>query len=253
MRKQKSKTFVVTMTGVCILLGFMMTIQISTLSSTNAKGGASDYLNLMTQVSQQQRTNELLGQKIAKAKAQLAQYQASGSNWKSKRQTLLKDATQVKSAAGLIPKSGAGITITLESNPNASNASQKEPFPAQLILSYIVNLLYSQGAKAISIGGDNGSNTQRLITTSTIREIAQVNNGSATDVVVNYTPLIAPYTITAIGDTSRMKAILIAENVVQLLQNTYGEACYIQTSSHLNVPAYHGEMPGKYAKEVTGQ
>ncbi|QQE80709.1 DUF881 domain-containing protein [Alicyclobacillus sp. SO9] len=253
MTKSQKRTFALTMTVVCLLLGFMTTVQISTLSVKKSKGSASDYLHLMTQISQQQKTNELLSQQISKAKAQVAQYQATGSNWKSKRQALLKDAKQVKAAAGLTSQSGAGITITLQSNPGLSNFSQDHPtFDPQFVLSYIVNLLYSQGANAISISGYNG-NTQRLVTTSAIRDIVQTQNGGYNTVDVNYSPMIAPFTITAIGNTSRMKAILVAENVVQLLKTSYAESCVIDSSKHLTVPAYHGEMPGKYAKEVTGQ
>lgn len=248
-----SKPFVLSLTGVLVLVGFMLTVQISTLSTDKNKPSAADYLTTLGQVTQQEQENKLLNEQISRAEAQLATYQTSGDSAKKRSNALLSDWKTAQQSAGLTAVSGAGITLTIGADPTLPNYKTNIAFfDPQVVLSYIVNLLYSQGATAMSIQGAQGEQ-QRLVTTSAIRDVINGGLGIGTVVVNSDYPIAAPYTIRAIGDVPRMQAILTAENVAQLLRQSYGVDCVVTPSKNITISPYNGSMPGKYAKEVNGQ
>lgn len=190
----------------------------------------------MNQISVQSDQNRLLDEQIAKAKVQLEQFKDAGSSGKDQQKVLEQDAAQVNEAAGLTEVSGPGISITMQRNGQVS-----QYYDPQQDLSFIVNILFSDGADAIAIDG------QRLTTTSTIRDIS---NGAY--VLVNGQPATEPYTIVAKGDVKNMLSVLDVAQIVPEMDKFHMETTVTQ-STKVTVPGYTGQMPGLYAKEVTGQ
>lgn len=239
-------TFIWSLTGVFAIIGFLLTVQLTSRQSSTSTSPTS-YLDYRTQVDEQIQEHALLTQDIAKAQAQLAQYQSSQGNKKAMQAALKKDAQTVEAEAGLTPVTGNGITVTIEDDPSLPFYAQtagKFSQNADVIISQIVNDLYGVGATAISING------QRLVTTSSIRLVSGLGPGS--QLQINTYPVQKPYVITAVGNISLMRSVLTVDQVkpeLALMQ----ESCLIsdyKSPQTVTVPGYSGPLPGTWAKEV---
>lgn len=240
------RTLMWSVTGISAVVGFMLTVQM-TSKPQGSPSVLSSYLDLRTQLLEQMQQQQVLDTQIAKENAQLDLFKASNGNTKDLKKALENDAETVSAEAGMTPLDGPGITITIEDNPNlpfvADYAGKFQQYSDQEI-SQIVNDLFANGAKAISING------QRLVTTSSIRLVSGL--GGFSTLQVNTYPVSMPYVISAVGNVELMQAVLNVQQVVTLL-NLMQEDCLVALHPAINgvtVPGYHGPLPGTWAKEV---
>lgn len=246
----KRKAFLYSLTGVTCALGFMMTVQIESRPSRGNTG--SSYLDLRSEIQDQAQEHKTLLDTISRQTVQLSQYQASEGNDALMHRALNHDAEVIAEQAGLTPVRGAGLTITIKDDPNLPYVQDYAGMwmtQGAEELSLIVNDLFANGATAISING------QRLTTTSTIRMVTSVD-GEET-IQVNAYPLNpnGPYVISAVGDSDLMQNVLAASEVTTLLQMWQMDCVVkVKNASHpVTIPAYHGPLPGTWAKEVKTQ
>ncbi|WDM02788.1 DUF881 domain-containing protein [Alicyclobacillus cycloheptanicus] len=224
----------------------MLTVQLTSRQQPSSTT-LSSYLDYRTQVDEQVEEHTILMQDIAKEKAQLAQFEASGGNQQEMQAVLKKDAQTVAAQAGLTPVTGPGITITIQDDPSLPFYPETAGAFAQnadVEISQIVNDLFGNGATAISINGN------RLVTTSSIRLVSGL--GPGTELQVNTEPVVEPYVITAVGNVSEMQSILTVDDVKPSL-NLMQEDCIVKAYNKphtVTVPAYQGPLPGTWAKEV---
>ena len=242
----KRTTFMWSLTGITTLVGFLVTVQLTSRPPSTASG-LSSYIDLRTQVSELNQEHQLLEQQIAKANSQVSEYRAAAGHGTDMMQALEQDATTVAKEAGLTPVSGPGITIQIQYDPNLPFDEQTAGLFDQISdqeIGLIVNDLFANGASAISING------QRLVTTSSIRLVSGLSGNGTLQ--VNTVPVTSPYIITAVGDINRMQAILTLNNTVQEL-NIMQEQCLVTphpSQKGVTVPGYQGPLPGSFAKEV---
>lgn len=243
----KKSAFIWSLTGISAAIGFMLTVQISSRPQSSPES-LSSYLDLRTQIQEQMQENKVLEDEIAKQNSVLYQYKNSSGQSSEMLKALKQDAQAVEAAAGRTTVTGPGITMKIQYNPNLQpidgDAGLFE-LMADQELGLIVNDLYANGAKAISING------QRLVTTSSIRLVSGLDPTSAI-LQVNTVPVTMPYVITAMGDVDKMQAILTLHNVQSEL-NRMQEDCIItefRGEHGVTVPAYEGPLPGHFAKEV---
>lgn len=240
----KKRSLVWSLTGIGAVIGFMLTVQIS--SRPQSSSGSSSYLDLRTQVQEQIQEHQILTADISKETAQLVQYQAASGHRDDLLKVLQQDAKSVEAEAGITPQSGPGITVTIQDDPSIPTDGKTAGLFDQLAdqeVSLIVNFLFANGAKAISINGE------RLVTTSSIRLVATA------ELQVNTVPVTKPYVIRAVGDVDKMQAVLEVQDVVSGLK-LMQERCTITANRDPNgvtVPGYSGPLPGTYAKEVNAQ
>lgn len=245
----KKRDFVFALTGISAVLGFMLTVQITSHTS-GASATSTDYIDTRTQLLEQQQEHQILETEISKNEAQLALYQASSGSQQSLTQALQQDAKNVAQEAGMTSVSGPGMTITIQDNPSLPfDATYAGTFAKQSDqwISLIVNDLFANGATAISING------QRLVTTSSIRLVLGLDNIGGLQ--VNTHPVTSPYVITAIGNINNMQATLTVNLIAQymtLMQEDFIIKTY-PAPQQVTVPAYNGSLPGMWAKEVTNQ
>lgn len=235
------------LTGISAVLGFMLTVQLTSKPATSS-AGLSSYIDLRTQLLEQMQEQKSLATQISKQDAQLTQFQASHGNSVELQKALENDAKTVAAEAGMTPLSGPGITVTIQDNPNlpfvADYAGKFQQYSDQEV-SQIVNDLFANGAKAISING------QRLVTTSSIRLVTGL--GGLSTLQVNTYPISMPIVISAVGNISLMQAVLNVDQVKTLL-NLMQEDCLVAAHPGPNgvtVPGYDGPLPGTWAKEVS--
>lgn len=242
----QKRSFVWSLTGIAAVVGFMLTVQISSRPASSS-GSLSSYLDLRTQIDEQIQEHQILTADISKETAQLVQYQAAKGKQGDLLKVLQQDAKTVATEAGMSPVSGPGITLTIQYDPNLPDPNQTAALfdtIADQELSFIINNLFANGAKAISING------QRLVTTSSIRNVQK--SDTAYELQVNTVPVMMPYVIHAVGDVDKMNAVLNLNDVTAELARMQ-ERCTVITNRDpdgVTVPAYDGSLPGVYAKEV---
>ncbi len=234
------------LTGISAVLGFVLTIQI-TSHLTPSGPESTSFIDLQTQVAEQLQEHQILEKDISKETVQLAEFKAASGSEADLQQALQHDAQTVAEEAGTQFMTGSGLTITIQDDPSL-------PFDPQFAgtfaresdewVSLIVNDLFANGAKAISING------QRLVTTSSIRLVSGATGFGGLQ--VNIHPIVMPYVITAVGSIQNMTAALTVSNVANQL-NLMSESCIIKTypsPSGVTVPSYTGALPGMWAKEM---
>ena len=141
-----------------------------------------------------------------------------------------QELEQVKQYLGKTDVQGQGITVTLY-----DKSSENYSITAEDLL-VIVDYLKLAGAEAISI------NDQRIISTSEIVDI-----GSNSIIFVNQQRVLAPYTIKAIGDSTKLESTLLGNGgYVEELRN-YGFQVDI-TKGKVNIQKYSKDMTHKYIK-----
>lgn len=242
----KQRKLIWSLTGISAVLGFVLTIQITSHLSP-AKTADTSYIDLRTQIAEQVQEHDILEKDISKETTQLAEFKAASGSESDLKQALQHDAQTVAQEAGTTPMTGPGLTITIRDNPNlpydpqfAGNFAKE----SDQWVSLIVNDLFANGATGISING------QRLVTTSSIRLVSGLN--SLGGLQVNTHPIVMPYVITAVGSIQNMTAAITVSKVVDEL-NLMSEDCIVKTypsNGGLTIPGYNGPLPGVYAKEV---
>lgn len=243
----KQRSLVWGISAITAALGFMLTVQIT--SRPTYTSSPTSYIDLRTQVQEQAQEHQLLEEDISKANVQLDQYKAAQGSSTSMQQVLEKDVRSVEKQAGITPVSGPGITVTIRDDPTLpANPADVALFPkeADQWVSEVVNVLFGNGATAISING------QRLVTTSTIRLVIGIDGFGGIN--VNGHPIAMPYVISAVGNIKNMQAALTVKSLGPYL-NAMGQDFIVTPYNQKNgvqVPGYDGTLPGQWAKEVSG-
>ncbi|MEO8518827.1 MAG: DUF881 domain-containing protein [Dermatophilaceae bacterium] len=159
---------------------------------------------------------------IAGLRREIDSMQAAALNQQSQSQ-LAADLSQLELVTGTVAVTGPGLVLTVDDAPiqviskdqNANPGSDSAPDKGKVIardLQILVNGLWQAGAEAVSVNG------HRLTARSAIRFA-----GAA--ILVDYRPLVRPYTITAIGDPGSL-SVEFADNdggsYLQWLKVNYG-------------------------------
>lgn len=140
----------------------------------------------------------------------------------------LNELEQLRMWLGLVPVSGRGVVVTLQDNPDVRENDSTGSIVLEEHIRQVVNELFSAGAEGISING------QRLTAGSAIIY-------SGISILVNGTPIEAPFKISAIGDPYILKTALeMAGGVVQGLRNFSQIQVLIETKDQLDLPSYTG-------------
>lgn len=144
-----------------------------------------------------------------------------------------KDRLAIASSSSAV--SGPGLIVTLDDSQASSANERLRDFDLQVV----TNSLWAGGAEAIDINGE------RLTSTSAIRSA-----GSA--ILVNLTPLIPPYSVTAIGDPTELQIAFTrsgASTHAATLRDTFGVRVAIDSHDELDVPAAR-DSALRFAQEI---
>ena len=155
-------------------------------------------------------------------------------------------ADSLAPAAGLTPVTGPGLTITLDDAPagaiNRSYPGLPQPGPDDLVvhqqdLQAVVNALWAGGAQAMQLMD------QRIISTSAVRCVGNV-------LILQDRVYSPPYSVTAVGDLSRMSAELQASSAISNYLEyvaAYGLGYRSLPHARVTVPAYSGSLDLRFA------
>ena len=212
---------------VCIILGYMITMQ---LKSHN------QYQNLAIQRAEDLtvRLKEVQDDRDKLAK-ELDEYRAGRISGAAQ-----KEMDDLKARAGETEMEGKGIVFTLDDSKQAAKTGENKNL--YIIhdedLLRVVNELRAAGAEAISLNG------QRLIGSSEIRCVGPT-------VLVNERRLAAPFVILAIGNPQTLESSLKLRGGVIENFKFWGIRADVVQSDKVRVPAFKGKRTFEFAKAVS--
>ena len=211
---------------VCIILGFMITMQLKSHNryQTVAMQRVEDLTVRLKEV-------EADRAKLAK---ELDEYRAGRISGAAQ-----KEMDELKARAGETALQGKGIILTIDDSKQAAKAGENKSL--YIIhdedLLRVVNELRAAGAEAISLNG------QRLIGSSEIRCVGPT-------VLVNERRLAAPFVIRAIGNPQTMESALELRGGVLENFKFWGIRADLVKSDVVVVPAFKGNLIFEFAGPV---
>ena len=157
---------------------------------------------------------------------------------------MLARAAELAAAAGLDPVHGPGLVITLtDAQRDANGRFPRDATPDDLVvhqqdIQAVLNALWSASAEAVQM------QDQRIIATSAPRCVGNT-------LLLNGRTYSPPYTITAIGDVSAMKAALATAPLVTLYKQyvvRFGLGYTEQTRSDVQVVGHTEPVRMQFAQ-----
>lgn len=253
MGNQSINKFKLSLFAVSVLLGSMLTIQITSEKSQNNNFRA-DFITVNSSFAYEAKHREQLLEQINRMQNKIASYESSSGDKENVLEKMHDDLNKAEIEAGLTPLKGTGIKIEIKKNPSFSAVvADPTALPEQYHFSdqelqYIINMLESNGAQALAL------NNQRIVATSGIREVGvSVQNGLVTPGImqVNLTPISYPLVIEAVGDVDRMKGALstyIGKDYF-ILKGLEFNVTDAKGDNKITLPPYSGKPNFKYATE----
>ena len=150
--------------------------------------------------------------------------------------------------AGLTPREGEGVTVTLSDAPQELLESTEEDANLLVVhqqdIQAVVNALWKAGAEAVTIAG------QRIITTTGIK-----CEGSA--VQLQGVPYPQPYEISAVGVTDKLVDGLMRDSYLEVYRAQAADpdiqiGWELEPEEHVEAPAYEGVTDFEYAQVLDG-
>ena len=211
---------------VCIILGFMITMQLKSHNQhKNVSMQRAEELSVRLKEVQTDRD------KLAK---ELEEYRAGRISGAAQ-----KEMDELKARAGETALEGKGIILTLDDSKQAAKAGENKSL--YIIhdedLLRVINELRAAGAEAISLNG------QRLIGSSEIRCVGPT-------VLVNERRLASPFVISAIGNPQTLDSSLKLRGGVLENFKFWGIKADVVQSDKVLVPAFKGIRTFEFAKAV---
>jgi uncharacterized protein YlxW (UPF0749 family) len=152
----------------------------------------------------------------------------------------------LKDPAGLTPRSGPGITVTLSDAPeeviNSTSQDVNLLVVHQQDIQAVVNAMWKGGARAVTVQG------QRIVSTTGIR-------CEGNSVQLHGVPYPQPYVISAVGDQGELLEAIDEDEYLDLYRSQaavpdISVGWDLETESLITAPAYDGLLDINYAKPL---
>lgn len=185
------------MATVALVFGFLVAVQVRTQLLTPSNQVARTQA-LVRSAQDLEHSNALYRNRIAELRAQISALEAEAAQRSGGNLALAQRLAALRELAGLTPLRGPGVTVTLgDGKPGgpalADHLGYRITFED---IQDVVNLLYAAGAEGVSVNG------RRITPFSGFRS-------DGVDVLIDQgPPLDSPFRIQAVGDRSRMEALL---------------------------------------------
>lgn len=185
--------------------------------------------------------------RVAKLHAEIQADTAAQSQSNARIRPIQQRANRLERPVGLTAVKGPGLTVVLDDAPRAPDgslppgASPDDVVVHQQDVQAVVNALWAGGGEAMTIMG------QRVISTSAVRCVGNT-------LLLHGRVWSPPFTITAIGNPSSMRAALDREPGVRIFRqyvDAYGLGYQVKTRKRVTLPAYKGTLSLTHA-EVAG-
>lgn len=227
---------------VCIILGFVISMQFKSVKNTPGSGMISTQKahQLAIELSKLRDDKIQLNEELTSLERRLKEYELSESDENLIIKNLKNDLDRYQLYSGYKPAIGPGITVLVEDPIGEGYGGSEGSFIMynyDIILA-LINKLNAAGAEAISI------NNQRYISTT---EIYYTSNS----ILINQVPTNPPFIINAIGNPDTLEAALnMRYGIVWEMRQYYGLQVNISKETIVEVPRYSQVIEYKYAKPI---
>jgi uncharacterized protein YlxW (UPF0749 family) len=227
--------------GAGLALGLLAVTLLVVLSAVQAHraapAAARSRVSLLAEVNRESASVTALEGEVSRLRAETARLRDAALASTSVGAALTDHLDQEELAAGTVAVTGPGLRVVLDDAP-ASAAGQRNRVLDRDVQA-VVNGLWAAGAEAIAIDG------QRLTAQSAIRAAGQA-------ILVDFQPVPAPYTISAIGDPVAMATAFGSSPVagrMRSYQQLYGLRFSFARTARLVLPAA-SDLSVRYASPV---
>jgi uncharacterized protein YlxW (UPF0749 family) len=213
------------------LLGFAFVVQLRS-NSTDQQLSADRPEDLVRILSDLDARKDRLSQEINTLETTQQQLAAGSQSRQAALAEASRRADELGILAGTLPARGPGLRIEFRSASKAVQASD--------VLD-AVEELRGAGAEAMQISGTNGTAVRIVASSSFV-------DASGGRLLVDGTELVAPYTMTVIGDPQTMQIALNIPNGVVDNVHTHGGNVTITPADTVQVSALHQVTNPRYAQ-----
>ena len=220
---------------ICILVGFLIAISAKLTNGQHLFVSPNVINDLKTTIESEKQESTSVLELIAKDKEELKKLAGTSTSDSTFKAQLSKELENYKTISGAYDLRGEGVTVTIDdgTRPLLEGEDPNNVLVHDADLLSILNELKTGGAEAISVNG------QRLVNTS---EIAC----SGYSVRINNQFFARPFVISAIGDSKRMAAVMVAPESYGSLLKEYGLTFEVKISDDILIHKYSETFNNKY-------
>ncbi|MCW2845757.1 MAG: hypothetical protein JWN22_3673 [Nocardioides sp.] len=227
---------------VVLLSGGLFVVSAHSSEGTDLRPGR--YTDLASLVSNEADDYDALKQRVTDLNADVATLTKSVDDREVKRYR--RKIERLNDPAGLVPRTGPGITVTLSDAPedviNATTVDPKYLVVHQQDIQAVVNAMWKAGASAVTIQG------QRVVSTTGIK-----CEGNA--VQLQGYPYSQPYVISAVGSTSALVGAVDTDDYLRVYRAQAADpeiavGWDLQVDDSITAPAFDGLLDLNYAEPL---
>lgn len=227
---------------ICVLCGALFPISAASSDGDDLRPGR--YTDLAALTSAEKRSVDQLTERAAALNDEITSLTEGLADVGVRRAQ--RRVERLQDPAGLTPRAGAGITVTLSDAPEAVRVvSTKDPnllVVHQQDIQAVVNAMWKGGASAITIEG------QRIVSTTGIR-----CEGNA--VLLQGVPYSQPYDISAVGNPASMTAAIEADQNLSVYRSQAADpeiavGWTLAQEALVEAPAFDGLVDVSYARPL---
>ncbi len=244
-------SWVLPVSGLCLVLGFMVRAAAITDTTRNDRLSALDKtqqfriglgtIDLQQQYLGLQKDFEGLQGEVSKLRTENDNLQKTIGTSGPTSKLLNQSLQDAKAFAGLTAVDGPGVKITLIDSKKASFGPIQENIIHDTDILSVTNELFASGAEAIDVNG------QRIVGTSAVRCAGPI-------VFMDGVRIASPIIVRAIGDAKTlMGGLNIPEGVLDQIRRTDPSMVQVEEVKNMRIGAYSGSTDRKYAKTTEGK
>ena len=228
---------------VVLLCGALFVVSAHNSQGTDLRPGR--YTDLASLVSSEARDYGALQQRVKDLNAEVAGLTSSVNDRQVQRYQ--RHVARLEDPAGLVPRSGPGLTVTLSDAPedviNNTTRDLNYLVVHQQDIQAVVNAMWGAGATAVTVQG------QRVVSTTGIK-----CEGNA--VQLQGVPYSQPYRISAVGDQTALLNAIDSDRYLQVYREQAADPSIsvgwdLQLEDSVTAPAYDGLLDLNYAKPLS--
>ncbi len=220
---------------VCVLLGFMLAVQVKTQQDVLSDLSMVRSAELTSYVKSLEKERDNLQAELMDLRAKVAELIQG----RSLISTLETELEAVRGFAGMTELKGPGVTVVMDDSKKVGKPGQD---PNAFIIHdddvlKLINELLASGAEAISING------QRYVATTEVRCVGPT-------ISINNTRTAPPIVVRAIGNPETLEAGLKMRGGIVESLSFWGINVSIKVEEEVYIPAYKGGFRFEYGKPV---
>jgi uncharacterized protein YlxW (UPF0749 family) len=227
---------------VVLLSGALFAVSAASSEGTDLRPGR--YTDLAALVQTESEQYDALGKRVQELNAEVAALTDAVQGVNVKR--FRRQVDELKDPAGLTPRAGPGITVTLSDAPESVINSTKQDLNLLIVhqqdIQAVVNAMWKGGATAVTVQG------QRIVSTTGIK-------CEGNSVQLQGVPYPQPYVISAVGDQGALLTSIVTDDYLEIYREQAERADIsvgweLETEDLLTAPGYDGLLDINYAKPL---